>query len=75
MTTTVWIVLGLGGWVLLSVLVALLVGRMVRLRDQQRPSWHEDQDGSGTTGTDPLPRPADRISRRGLRAPCHSGQR
>ncbi len=64
MTTTVWIVLGLGGWVLLSVLVALLVGRMVRLRDQQRPSWHEDGDGSGTTEADRLPGTPGRISRR-----------
>jgi len=64
MTTTAWIMLGFGGWVLLSILVALLVGRMVRLRDQQLPSWHEDRDGSGATGTDPLPRPADPIPRR-----------
>ena len=64
MTTTVWIVLGLGGWVLLSVLVAFLVGPMIRLRDQQRPSWHEDRDGSGATGADRLPRTAGRIFRR-----------
>ncbi len=63
MTTMAWILLGLGGWVLLSVLVALLVGRMVRLRDQQLPSRHDSRDGSGNTGADRLPHTAGRSRR------------
>lgn len=37
MSTTVVIGLGTLAWVLLAILLALSVGRMIRLRDRQRP--------------------------------------
>lgn len=50
MTTMGWVVLGVGGWVLLSMLVALVVGRMIRSRDMQLPPSHEDRDASVPAG-------------------------
>lgn len=37
MSTAAMIGLGIVAWVLLSVLLALFVGRMIQLRDRQRP--------------------------------------
>ncbi len=47
MTTMAWVMLGFGGWLLLSVLFALVVGWAVCLRDQQRPPCHEDEKVRG----------------------------
>lgn len=41
MSTTVVLGLGILAWVLLAVLLALSVGRMIRLRDRQRPDRTE----------------------------------
>lgn len=46
MTTMGWVVLGVGGWVLFSVLVALVMGWMIRLRDQQVPYRREYRERS-----------------------------
>ncbi len=51
MGTTAWVVLGLVAWVLVGIPFALLLGRMIRLRDNPPPS---DHDRSETT--DPTPR-------------------
>lgn len=40
MATTAWLVLGLAVWMSVGVLVALLLGRMIRLRDNPPPSGH-----------------------------------
>ncbi len=40
MATTAWLVLGLAVWMLVGVLFALLLGRMIRLRDNPPPSRH-----------------------------------
>lgn len=54
MGTTAVIGLGLLAWVLLAILLALFVGRMIRLRDRQRPDRTEpgapaeDKSGGGT---------------------------
>ncbi|MCE0761562.1 hypothetical protein LWC35_01320 [Pseudonocardia kujensis] len=45
MSVAGWIVVGVLAWVAVALVVAVLVGRMVRLRDRQVPE-------------DPLPRPA-----------------
>jgi hypothetical protein len=47
MGTTAVIGLGLLAWVLLAILGALFVGRMIRLRDSQRPDRPE---AGGTSG-------------------------
>ena len=54
MSTTAVIGLGLLAWVLLAVPLALFVGRMIRLRDRQRPdptgprTPAESKPGDGT---------------------------
>lgn len=37
MSTAAWVLLGVGAWVCVAVVVALLIGRVVRLRDRQAP--------------------------------------
>lgn len=37
MSTTALIVLGILGWILLAIGLALVLGRMIRLRDRRRP--------------------------------------
>ncbi|MGH4006571.1 MAG: hypothetical protein ACRDTH_00095 [Pseudonocardiaceae bacterium] len=54
MSTTAMIGLGLLAWVLLAIPLALFVGRMIRLRDRQRPDRTgprtpaEGKSGDGT---------------------------
>ncbi len=49
MSTTAMIGLGILAWVLLAILLALFVGRMIRLRDRQRPDRTEP--GAPAQGT------------------------
>src|SRR5918997_1466795 len=50
MSTTAVIGLGVLIWVLLAILLALFVGRMIRLRDRQRPGRTEpDAPAEGTS--------------------------
>lgn len=37
MSTALWILVGIGAWLVLSVVVALVYGRVVRMRDRQVP--------------------------------------
>ncbi|MGH3926777.1 MAG: hypothetical protein ACRDS9_27230 [Pseudonocardiaceae bacterium] len=39
MSTTAVIGLGILAWAVLAIPLALFVGRMIRLRDRQRPDW------------------------------------
>jgi hypothetical protein len=43
MSTTAVIGLGILAWAVLAILFALFVGRMIRLRDRQRPDWTESE--------------------------------
>ena len=50
MSTTAVIGLGVLVWVLLAILLAFFVGRMIRLRDRQRPDRTEpDAPAEGTS--------------------------
>lgn len=39
---TAWIVVAVAGWFVVALAVALVIGRMVRLRDRQRPQAPAD---------------------------------
>lgn len=55
MSTTAVIGLGILAWVLLAIPLALFVGRMIRLRDRQRPDQTEPgapAEGTSRDGTD-----------------------
>lgn len=73
MGTTAVIGLGILAWGLLAVLVALFVGRMIRLRDEQRPDRTEQ--GAPVEG-EPSVSPGDgRWARYRVRAPSWLGRR
>ena len=48
MSTAAMIGLGVLAWILLSILLALFVGRMIQLRDRQRPDRSPPVDLSAT---------------------------
>ncbi|MDQ4102646.1 MAG: hypothetical protein M3186_02610 [Actinomycetota bacterium] len=52
MSTTAVIGLGILAWAVLAVLFALLVGRMIRLRDRQRPDRPKSQAAAEGRSTD-----------------------
>jgi hypothetical protein len=53
MSTTVVIGLGILAWALVAILLALSVGRMIRLRDRQRPDSTEPRTlAEGTPGSE-----------------------
>lgn len=43
MSTLVWIVVIAGGWLLLAAVVALLLGRVIRLRDRPHKPPHVER--------------------------------
>lgn len=61
MSTTAVIGLGILAWALLAILLALFVGRMIRLRDRQRPDWTKSEtraEDRPTGGEEPIRKPA-----------------
>jgi hypothetical protein len=60
MSTTAAIALGILAWVLLAILLALFVGRMIILRDRQRPDRTEPEgpaEGGSADGGEPIYKP------------------
>ena len=60
MTTTAVIGLGILTWAVLAVLLALFVGRMIRIRDRQRLDGTESNaaEGRSTGGDESIHKPA-----------------
>jgi ornithine cyclodeaminase/alanine dehydrogenase-like protein (mu-crystallin family) len=60
MSTTAVIGLGILAWAVLAVLLALFVGRMIRIRDRQRPDRTESNaaEGRSTGGEESIRKPA-----------------
>lgn len=61
MSTVMWVVVGLGVWMLVALVLALTVGRIVRMRDRQVPDPPPDRPsgpGRRTEPRDPRPPPA-----------------
>ena len=55
MDTTAVIGIGILAWVVMAIPLALFVGRMIRMRDRQRPDWTEPgapAEGTSRDGTD-----------------------
>lgn len=60
MSTTAVIGLGILAWAVLAILLALFVGRMIRLRDRQRPDWTDSEaraEGRPTGGEESIRKP------------------
>jgi len=58
MTTTMWVLAGIGAWVLVGLAVALVFGRMIRLRDRGLPGPPDGDDGERAGHLPPRPRSA-----------------
>ena len=62
MSTVSWLVIGLAAWVVISVPLALFLGRMLSLRDHPPPAVDDQLSNSGIDDRDATDR---RWSRRG----------
>ncbi|MEJ8281029.1 hypothetical protein [Pseudonocardia spirodelae] len=61
MSTAVWVLAGIGVWVVAAVLLALLVGRIIRMRERQVPDPPRDAPGGpGRPGAPPAAPPEQR---------------
>ncbi|MEU6699312.1 hypothetical protein [Pseudonocardia sp. NPDC046786] len=58
MSTTMWVLVGLAAWVFVGLAVALVLGRMIRMRDRESPGPPDEQPGGGEGTAAPRPRRA-----------------